>query len=58
MLLRDAVHAALSAATKPTFEAKTKGKTAKQTFDEVWKRLDRFTMLWRATSGKRMSKQS
>lgn len=40
LLLRDAVHTALSAATKPTFEARTKGKTAKQTFDEVWKRLD------------------
>jgi hypothetical protein len=40
-LLRDAVEAAISnPGLRQKFVEKTKGKPTKQTFDEIWKRLD------------------
>ena len=41
LLLRDSVEAAISNSSSRTkFAEKTKGKPVKQTFDEIWKRLD------------------
>jgi len=41
LLLRDAVEVAISnSGSRTKFAEKTKGKPVKQTFDEIWKRLD------------------